>query len=236
MSAAVCPAIAFAVVAVAAPLAAQTAAVRGDVIDRTSNLPVPAVEVTLHRNDSIVGAARTDDAGRFSILRVAPGTVLVRARRLGFSHRDVELEVAPGLQPLRLYVDAAAAQLDSVEVEGDAGAAAKLASYRLRRDAKRQGIFMERDDFPRNAAYLSEVFRRIPGAQLRAGTIGSSVRLRNCRPALWVDGIKMDNAELDDAVSVHDVAAIEVYTSLPQAPPQYQDRDTRCGSVLVWLR
>lgn len=224
------------VVAVAAPLSAQTSPVQGDVVDRASGYPVPAVEVTVYRGDSLLGGAHTDDAGRFSIPAITYGPVTVKARRLGFSHEALHLEVGASLQPIRLHLDGAAAELDSVEVEGDAGSAARLVSYRLRRDAKRQGIFMERKDFPKNAQHLSEAFRRVPGAQLRGGTIGNNVRLRNCRPALWVDGIKMDNTEIDDAVDIADVAAIEVYPSLTQAPPQYQDRDTRCGSVLVWLR
>lgn len=222
--------------ALAVPLQAQTAPVRGDVVDRASGYPIPAVEVTVYRGDSLLAAARTDDAGRFDMPAVSVGTVVVRARRLGFANHDLEVAVGATLQPLRIQLDPAPAELDSVSVEGDAGSAARLVSYRLRRDTRRVGIFMDRKDFPKNAQHLSEAFRRVPGAQLRGGTIGNNVRLRNCRPAVWVDGIKLDNTEIDDAAAIEDVAAMEVYASLTQAPPQYQDRDSRCGSVLIWLR
>lgn len=215
---------------------AQTSPIRGEAVDRASGTPVPEVEIRVERRDSLLALVRTDSQGRFTISSVANGRVVVTARRLGFVQQAMAVDVASGLAPLRFELEAQAAELDSVEVIADEAQSVKLHSYRLRRDSKRQGIFMERQAFPRNARYLSEVFRRIPGAQLRSANIGSGVRLRGCRPALWVDGIKMDNAEIDDAVSMADVAAIEVYTSLPQAPPQYQDRDSRCGSVIIWLR
>lgn len=221
----------------AAPaLAAQSSPIRGDVVDRASGAPVPGVEIRVERGDSLLASTRTDERGTFSTAGLAHGRVLLTARRLGFAQQEVELDVGSSLAPIRIELEARATELDSVEVHGDPAASVKLHAYRLRRDSKRQGIFMERPDFPRNARYLSEAFRRVPGAQFRSASIGSGVRLRGCRPALWVDGIKMDGAEVDDAASIADVAAIEVYASLPQAPPQYQDRDSRCGSILIWLR
>jgi hypothetical protein len=217
-------------------LGAQSSPLRGDAVDRASGAPVPGVEIRVERGAVLLASVRTDEQGRFSTPAIAHGAIVVTARRLGFVLEKREVQLAAGLGPMRLELEAQATELDSVEVIADEAEAVKLHSYRLRRDSKRQGIFMERQHFPRNARYLSEAFRRVPGAQLRSAGIGSGVRLRGCRPAVWVDGIKMDNAEIDDAASIFDVAAIEVYTSLPQAPPQYQDRDSRCGSVLIWLR
>lgn len=223
-------------VVLAGPLAAQTMRVRGDVVDRASGFAVPGADVTFYRGDTVFAATRTDERGRFDLRSVPYGTIVVRARRFGFTQAELEVAVGTGLEPLRFRLDAAPAELDSVEVTAEPGSLIKLASFRRRKDSNRQGIFIERADFPRNAQRLSEAFRRVPGAQLRASDFGSRVRLRNCRPSVWVDGVKALNAEIDEVAAIEDVAALEVYTSLTQAPPQYQDRDTRCGSVLIWLR
>ena len=225
-----------AAIAVAAPLSAQVSPVLGEVVDRASGHPVADVNVTLYRGDSAIAATRTDAAGRFAVPAVPHGKFVLRARRVGFAHAELNVAVGTAVQPVQIQLDAEAAASDSLDLEGDLDSGNKLGSFRLRRDAKRQGIFMERDEFPKNAQYVSDVFRQVPGAELRGANIGSRVRLRNCRPALWVDGVKTDHAEMDEVVSLPDVAAMEIYPSLMQAPPQYQDRDTRCGSVLIWLR
>jgi hypothetical protein len=35
---------------------------------------------------------------------------------------------------------------------------------------------------------------------------------------------------------MNDVAAVEVYNSFAGIPPQYVDRKTNCGAVVVWTR
>jgi hypothetical protein len=57
----------------AAPLAAQaTAAVTGTVLDSATRIPVPGAIVAFHSGDRIL-TERTDEAGRFRIVRVPYG-------------------------------------------------------------------------------------------------------------------------------------------------------------------
>jgi hypothetical protein len=66
--------------------------------------------------------------------------------------------------------------------------------------------------------------------------VGNLVRFRNCRPTIWLDGIRLQDAELDEVSSMDDVAAIEIYKSLAGLPQQFIDRTNPCGGILLWTR
>ena len=73
-----------------------TASVSGTVLDSATSQPVPGVQVTA------VGTPRngvTDVAGRYSISGLLPGSVTLRARRIGYSEaeRTVTLSAAEGV-------------------------------------------------------------------------------------------------------------------------------------------
>jgi hypothetical protein len=91
----------------------------------------------------------------------------------------------------------------------------------------------------------SDLLRMVPGVQvLSAGTgfFGRVLAMRSpfnggmCRPDLYVDGLhfRSGDAELDELVNPEDIDGIEVYTRQTQAPMQYADRMSGCGSVVVW--
>ena len=65
---------------------------------------------------------------------------------------------------------------------------------------------------------------------------GSVVRIRGCRPLLWIDGQRVPGAELDEVLNVRDIAALEVYNSFAGIPPQFIDRETNCGAIVVWTK
>ena len=54
--------------------------------------------------------------------------------------------------------------------------------------------------------------------------VGNVVRVRNCRPTVWIDGVRVPDAELDEVTSLEDVAAVEIYKSLAGLPQQFIDR------------
>jgi hypothetical protein len=68
--------------------------------------------------------------------------------------------------------------------------------------------------------------------------VGMLLRIRGCKPSIWVDGVRAGGAELDEVINVHDLAGIEVYNSQAGLPPQYVDKvNHMCGAtVLVWTR
>jgi hypothetical protein len=72
------------------------------------------------------------------------------------------------------------------------------------------------------------------------------VRLRGCGvrgqsaekvgPMVWLDGVRLVGAEIDEVTQATDIAAIEVYNSFAGVPAQYLDRSAVCGTILVWTK
>ena len=52
-----------------------------------------------------------------------------------------------------------------------------------------------------------------------------------------VDGVRADNAEIDELISPSEIAGMEIYPSFAGVPAEYMDKENRaCGVVLVWTR
>ena len=91
-----------------------------------------------------------------------------------------------------------------------------------------------RDLHPR---FTSDVFRRVAGASVRGARFGSTIRLRGCRPKLWIDRVPVRDVELDEVVTPAEIAGLEIYASSAGMPAEYMDREPRpCGVILVWTR
>jgi outer membrane receptor for ferrienterochelin and colicin len=99
--------------------------------------------------------------------------------------------------------------------------------------------FLDQQEIRRQGAtFTSDLFRTMPGITIKASSSGgNTIRIRGCKPMVWVDGQRIPDAELDEVASPHDIAGIEFYTSMAGTPAQYMDRTNRtCGTVLVWTR
>ena len=73
---------------------AQTGRITGQVTDTAGGRPISGVEITVVGAGSV--GARTDVEGRYTLGNVAPGTVQVRARMLGFAPKDRSVTVTAG--------------------------------------------------------------------------------------------------------------------------------------------
>jgi hypothetical protein len=109
------------------------------------------------------------------------------------------------------------------------------------RKALRRGFarFLEYGEIGRLAPRSpSDLFRSVPGITIRAASWGgSTIRIRGCQPMVWVDGLRVPGAELDEVVRPSDIAGIEFYPSAAGIPAQYMDPSNRlCGVILVWTR
>lgn len=113
----------------------------------------------------------------------------------------------------------------------------RIRGFLARKETKRDGYFFEEPAIrAANSQRLSEVIRKIPGVRLiGSNAAGSAVRLRNCRPLVWLDGIQQLGSELDE-IGINDVAAMEVYVSPAAVPAQYRDHRVGCGAILLWSR
>lgn len=216
--------------------------IRGIVTD-TARAPIPNAEVILEQSSDGSAASRTSRAlssasGEFLIQGLTPGSGTLRIRRLGYVARSLEVVVAAsaGTRPLEVVLQPSSFKLDTVRVEaGSTDAIPEIAGRQRKRGS---GYFVSRSDIERRRpAYVSDVLRSVPGVSVRPSSgIGNVVRLRGCRPVIFMDGVQT-LAELDEMARPSDIEGIEIYGSWAGVPPQYVDRSGRsCGAILVWTR
>lgn len=214
------------------------------VVTDSRGSPLPNAEVTLERQPTgsagpIYLATRTAVDGSFSFSRLEPGSATVSVRRLG--HRPYRLalvvDTLSRARPVRIPLQAATVEMDTVKVEAKERAA--IQEFHERRRIRRSGLFIDRRDIERRrVAYTSDLLRVFPGIGVRPSARGGNiVRVRNCRPAIFIDGTQALNAEIDEVTRPADIEGIEVYGSWAGVPPQFSDRlGKSCGVILVWTR
>jgi carboxypeptidase family protein len=211
--------------------------VAGTVVDEEKE-PIASAELALMRRGEASRILRSGADGRFSFTNVPPGPIALTVRRLGYKATSVDVDMSPaGVAPsVEVQLEEVASDIDAVIVEGSKG---HLKEFYQHKATNNFGKFFERKDIDkRNPAYLSELLRTVSGASLTASARGGNkVLLRDCKPTVWLDGMRAFAAEVDEVARPIDVAGVEVYPSWAGIPMQYQDRDNRmCGVILVWTR
>ena len=192
---------------VSSPLAAQaTGSVRGRVLERGSNQPVPGANLII-----LVGGARlgsiTDNSGTYVVRSVPAGDVVVRALRIGYAPDTVRVTVpANGEAVADFTLDRVATQLEAVVTTATGDQSRKeignvIASVSVDSLAGRAPV-----------TNLTEVLQaRTPGVQIiqGSGNTGSSpsIRIRGTsslslsnEPLIIVDGVRIDNSAQPNAV------------------------------------
>ena len=200
----------------------------------------------------LVGAAstRTDASGFFRLQATRRDTVTLAVKRIGFKPVSSLLR-APDLigDTLLVMMNAVAQTLDAVAITArDRRSALGLGSFEERR-SRGLGVFVTHDQISqRNTLRLSDVVRNKRGIQVVRLAGGSSGvrfvtspgrpgRVR-CIPALWLDGTRARDMEIDE-VPANTVEAMELYQSLSTTPFQFSSGGSTsewCGAIVIWTR
>lgn len=196
--------------------------------------------------------ASTDADGEAVIEGLRPGRHVVRVSFLGYEPRELAARLeAPGPWGLIVELAEAAVALDEVVVS-----ATDLSRSRLAQDGffDRQkfghGTVLTIDDLERrNPILLGDALMGVLGVRVRrnsvrglgGGTPGrTAVSVRfgaECPMDVFLDGFHSPFlSENIDAITAHDVVAIEVYRGPTQIPVAYNrlGQGGACGVVLVW--
>ncbi len=209
----------------------------GGIVTDNNQAPIPSAELTLSRKGERRREARTGQDGRFVFADVGGGAASLTARRLGYKAVTIDLDVSAltSATPVDLALEVIPAELDSVAISMTSG---RMRDFNVHKANPSFGRFFEQAEIEkRRPAYISDLFRTVPGVSLTATAIGNSVRLRGCKPTVWVDGIRLPGAEVDDVASAPDVAGIELYTSWAGLPTEYKDQETQaCGVIVLWSK
>ena len=220
--------------------AAVASRVSGIVVD-SGGLAVALADVRVTTPDGRRFASSSDETGRFHLSGVPAGRATLHVRRLGFLPYAQQI-VVPAMDTvagMRILLSAAAAQLTGIEVSDSRDETdPALAGFYARRRSNNFGHFLDRAQIEAtHAQRASEALRTVPGVLVQPSRrVGNVVRVRNCRPTVWLDGVRLPGAELDEVTMVDDVAAVEIYKSLAGLPQQFIDRTNPCGAILVWSR
>jgi hypothetical protein len=198
---------------------------------------------------SLPGASvriETDGNGQFQLAKVRPGMLTMRFLRLGYRPDTVSLLVIAGrIVPLDVTLSMLPRQLSPVVVQGRSDLTGWRRDYYQRRDLG-GGHFITRDDIDkRNPGYVTDMFRVIPGVQIRPGqgVIRNQVRFRGnavCAPLTWLDGAPLAAGEFDlDGIVPRSIEAIEIYTG-STVPPRFAVAPgigpRTCGAIIIWSR
>jgi hypothetical protein len=224
------------------------------VVNGRDGAPVSAAEISVVEYDTTARFARSDSTGRFAIDGLTAPVLTVHVRRLGFQPQQLTVNVTKAGRTAKVEVtlEPSVASLDPVVVADEAPADRpnpRLIGFKERAATNSFGHYVTEEMLARlRPHHASEALRTLSGVTLRTanGRIGNIVRLRGCGvrgqsaervgPLVWVDGVRLPGAEIDEVTQGSDIAAIEVYNSFAGVPVQYFDRTAVCGTVLVWTK
>jgi hypothetical protein len=209
------------------------------VVTDTTGRPIAHVEVGLLAGREIARSLRTGEDGRFELTNLPDRKTSIVVRRLGYQPRVYTVQIREGATRafLPVVLDPMPAELEKIIVMARvAESGGRLRDFYERKRRNAWGTFIEREEIERrNPLWMSDMLRMVPGVRvmpIRWG--GNAVRLRDgCWPTVWVDGMPIRGAELDEVISPSEVAGVEVYRSRAGTPVQFTGS---CGAIVVWTR
>ena len=222
--------------------------VEGVVVEPTTGLPVPNVEVRVLGTALLV---RTDSLGSFA-LGLESGAYLLRATRLGFGPRSVAAEIAGGdTVTMSIEMDVLPIQLSEMVVRArEERYRGKLGGFaeRMRTSGAPRSAYIMRDEIERKAPRLtSDLLREragrmgacygaatiwLDGSMLVPDKVGMPVRGRRTEPLQRDMGL--------DHIPPDQIEAMEVYAGSAQTPAQFSataapGKAPGC-TILIWTR
>lgn len=214
-------------------------AVGGEVIDDDTGRPIEGARVAL---DAHVSGTRdqasqvTGRDGEFRFEDVPVGVYHLRVRADGYDAMVDSLPVREGAG-LHYILPMARGRgsLEPRAVATDPGREGAR-DFRGRRRRGGSGFLVTREDIVEaNPRYVSEMLSTVPGGMLLpSGTGGYQLRLRNqCRPGVWLDGVRLGVADIDGLVTPPAMEALEVYHGF-ELPVEFGVDP--CGGILLWTR
>jgi hypothetical protein len=210
---------------------------------------VSGAEISIVDRDPAVRLTRSDSVGRFMFEGLTTRDLTVRVRRLGFEPQVLSVHVTRAGRTANISVtlEPSVASLDTVVVEDTANKARpnpRLIAFDERRATNSFGHYVTEEMLAKlRPHHASEALQTMSGVVLRPAKNGNLVRLRGCNvrgpsigPLVWLDGVRLPGAEIDEVTQGVDIAGIEVYNSFAGVPAQFFDRTAVCGTILVWTK
>jgi hypothetical protein len=219
--------------------------VRGVVRDANGR-PLANVRVNL-LDRRLVTTANSD--GYFTLVGIPAGTQTLELRAIGYAPaRQTVVLKSSAPAEVALTLDRAAQKLASISVIGTRkdGRLTKFGFEERRR--RGIGFFMDGDEIAKKSGIKAgDVLRFAPGVMPEYTAKGRTFSMRSkwngnrCSPTYYLDGMRWyplgrsPILELEQFMSLNDLAAVEVYPGGAGTPMQF-DSGTGCGAVVFWTK
>lgn len=211
----------------------------GQVVD-SAGTAVSSAQVELLAAGAAVAHVRSDTTGHFIARNLHGRSFSLSVRRLGFQPRTIPVQIASDREQadVRIVLTSSPAELSATEVVAERESDVRLHSFYDRLANNKYGSYIPPETIERRQPiFTSELLRAVPGVKVQpSARAGNKVTIRGCAPVVWVDGARMQDAQVDDVVQPQDVAAIEIYRSFSGLPSQYFDRSANCGTIILWTK
>ncbi|MDQ2667454.1 MAG: TonB-dependent receptor [Gemmatimonadota bacterium] len=215
--------------------------------ERLSGLVVTAAGLPLanaHVNIMDGPQASANERGEWSIANAPVGTRMLEVRAVGYYPERRAVNVIDGALPVRVVLATLASVLDTVKVTTSRLTGRRDTGF-ADRSRSGPGKYLTAADIARRQLFVtSDVFRTLSGVRVVHDSDGfATVMIRGvtgdwCNPALYVDGMLLQNwraEDVDDWIRPELIAGMEIYAGLT-APPQFQVPLSACGSILIWKK
>jgi len=182
----------------------------------------------------------TDDAGRFTLSALPPGTQVLVVRKLGYALGEIPVDLRPNARREESVRLGRAVALDSVRVLAKRP---PLAEFEYNRRTNLFGHFLTLSDIQRSQAKKTSDLLSRMGGYVEMGR-GRYVKMMAVQPGpsgtvpcrganVIIDGTEM-GWDVND-VSPNQIAGIELYKDASSAPLKYAGK-ANCGLIVIWLR
>ena len=178
--------------------------------------------------------------GHFTLAGLPAGTFSLEARAIGYEPKRVAVDLSPK-EPVTVDLEFKdrVQQLSRVVIMGKPSRMSSDIAGFLERSQNGMGHYVKAsDEVLKNAIDVTDALRMTPGIQVAPGSgFGHVILMRGgCVPVVYVDGMQMQDGyeTLDDIVPPQQVAGMEIYSGLGEAPVQYKSNG--CGVLLVWTK
>jgi hypothetical protein len=232
---------------VACPRGVSSQAIRGTLIAADMGMPLSFGTVQLlDAQDNVVATAFSDALGEFVLRAPRAGTYSVRGE-----HMSADPLITTGVQlrlgqviTVALTLPLSPIELEEVVVSVSPERRFLVGNGFYERAATMPGTFITPEIMQQWQPYRpSDLFRRMPGVEMMPDPVRSdrfAIRFNRttgfaglCRPKMVVDGVTVMDFNIDD-LPAEVVAAVEVYKSALQTPPQFAGGMAACGVIVIW--
>ncbi|MCY3601222.1 MAG: carboxypeptidase regulatory-like domain-containing protein [Gemmatimonadetes bacterium] len=218
----------------------RTGRLIGQVLDARTRQPVVAAEVFVPDRAERVESNRR---GRFVLSALPVGEHELSVRHIGYAPLTYAVMVRQGLTTeAEIALSADPVELAPLVATVERPRRLEIKGFYERKywgELTGLGTFITEEDIerwrPLRVSHLVSMLvpSVAPGLKNRRRFSGAGL---TCPMAVYLDGIRLRQGELDQFVKPLEVGGIEVYKGLASLPAEFGGFRNRCGAVVVWTK